>query len=226
MKMILALAATTAVIATTAPAEAAISVSFPATANNGGRNFYNFEGYSSSTPASMAQTSVQGGEGYSGSIPDIAARPLGGTGSFLAIGPGTESALLKIAKGAYAVSFIWGSIDDYNSVVFNYANGSSQTFTGSDIAALNGTVADGNQSAPSRNPVVQFNLGGSNVDGQAGMNLRSVSFNSDRAAFEIDNLYVNAVPEPATWGMMILGFGMIGGTLRARARRRPMSAIA
>lgn len=30
----------------------------------------------------------------------------------------------------------------------------------------------------------------------------------------------NAVPEPATWAMLILGFGVIGGTLRSHARRR------
>jgi hypothetical protein len=29
---------------------------------------------------------------------------------------------------------------------------------------------------------------------------------------------VNAVPEPATWGMMILGFGMVGGAMRRRAK--------
>ena len=31
-----------------------------------------------------------------------------------------------------------------------------------------------------------------------------------------------AVPEPATWAMMILGFGLIGGVLRARRRPRRM----
>ena len=29
---------------------------------------------------------------------------------------------------------------------------------------------------------------------------------------------VPAVPEPATWAMMIAGFGMIGGTMRHRKR--------
>lgn len=33
-----------------------------------------------------------------------------------------------------------------------------------------------------------------------------------------------AVPEPATWGMMIMGFGMIGGAMRRRARN--VSALA
>ncbi|MBO9711552.1 MAG: PEP-CTERM sorting domain-containing protein [Sphingomonas sp.] len=34
-----------------------------------------------------------------------------------------------------------------------------------------------------------------------------------------------AVPEPATWAMMILGFGMVGGALRS-TRRRPALAAA
>lgn len=31
--------------------------------------------------------------------------------------------------------------------------------------------------------------------------------------------FAPAVPEPATWGMMLLGFGLIGGTMRYRRRR-------
>jgi PEP-CTERM motif len=32
--------------------------------------------------------------------------------------------------------------------------------------------------------------------------------------FAIDNIVVTAAPEPATWGLMILGVGMVGGSLR------------
>lgn len=35
---------------------------------------------------------------------------------------------------------------------------------------------------------------------------------------EVTNVSLSAVPEPATWGMMIAGFGMVGGLVR---RRRP-----
>jgi choice-of-anchor C domain-containing protein len=32
----------------------------------------------------------------------------------------------------------------------------------------------------------------------------------------LDNVSIAAVPEPATWAMMIMGFGLIGGALRSR----------
>jgi hypothetical protein len=38
----------------------------------------------------------------------------------------------------------------------------------------------------------------------------------------IDNISVAAVPEPATWLMMIAGFGLIGGMMR---RRKPQVAV-
>ncbi|MFD1788364.1 PEPxxWA-CTERM sorting domain-containing protein [Sphingomonas floccifaciens] len=37
-------------------------------------------------------------------------------------------------------------------------------------------------------------------------------------AFKLAQLTVTAVPEPATWAMMLIGFGMIGGTMRSRRR--------
>jgi hypothetical protein len=33
-----------------------------------------------------------------------------------------------------------------------------------------------------------------------------------------------AVPEPATWALMILGFGMAGGAVRSRRRDLPQAA--
>lgn len=35
------------------------------------------------------------------------------------------------------------------------------------------------------------------------------------------NLVAAAVPEPTTWAMLILGFGVVGGALRRRTARRP-----
>ena len=53
--------------------------------------------------------------------------------------------------------------------------------------------------------------------------LGSITFASSQAAFEIDQIY-SAAPEPATWGMMILGFGMASGALR-RPRRKNQATL-
>lgn len=43
---------------------------------------------------------------------------------------------------------------------------------------------------------------------------------SGNAGIALDNVSVTAVPEPATWGMMILGFGLIGAAARRRQNVR------
>jgi PEP-CTERM motif len=45
------------------------------------------------------------------------------------------------------------------------------------------------------------------------------TFNGDFQLLTSGQLEIAAVPEPATWALMIIGFGMIGGTLRARRRQ-------
>jgi choice-of-anchor C domain-containing protein len=52
----------------------------------------------------------------------------------------------------------------------------------------------------------------------------TLSFGSlDATAFgaSLDNVSVSAVPEPATWAMMLLGIGLIGGVMRRRTTARP-----
>lgn len=39
----------------------------------------------------------------------------------------------------------------------------------------------------------------------------------------VDNIRVSGVPEPATWAMMIAGFGFIGGAVRYRNRKTRLS---
>lgn len=45
--------------------------------------------------------------------------------------------------------------------------------------------------------------------------------------FAVDDLRINAVsavPEPATWAMMLLGFGFVGGAMRSARRKQKMTA--
>jgi len=59
-------------------------------------------------------------------------------------------------------------------------------------------------------------------------NYASVLRSTDGSAFSIDNIGIGAfsvggVPEPATWAMMILGFGIAGTALRYQRRRAALA---
>lgn len=46
--------------------------------------------------------------------------------------------------------------------------------------------------------------------------------------FAVDDLQINAVaavPEPTTWAMMLLGFGFVGGAMRAAKRRQKVTVF-
>ena len=46
----------------------------------------------------------------------------------------------------------------------------------------------------------------------------------NNAGILLDGVSVSAAPEPATWGMMMLGFGFVGGAMRS-ARRRKLATV-
>lgn len=111
-------------------------------------------------------------------------------------------------------SFYWGSIDAYNSIDFLRADGSiMRTFTGRDMPRF-----DGNQTEGITNRRVTLGL---DVQDR----IKQVAFRSTSPAFEFDTIGVTtgAVPEPASWAMLIAGFGLVGAVLR---RRRTGSVLA
>jgi hypothetical protein len=170
---------------------------------------YDFDG---STPA------YSGGSVTTGTIGILQAQPFGSTGNYYSVGPfnGSPGTInLSSLADITSLSFIWGSVDSYNSLDFLAADGTTVLahFVGDDIF----NPANGDRTDPATNPVVTFNLTGS--DASAFTYLR---LSSGQNAFEIDNLAINAVPEPKTWGMMLLGFAGIGMALRRR--RRPALA--
>ncbi|WP_217430721.1 PEPxxWA-CTERM sorting domain-containing protein [Sphingomonas bacterium] len=138
--------------------------------------------------------------------------PDGGADNYLAIGStGSGSAsgalTLTFTTAVQYFSFAFGTLDNYNSVTVNYADGSSYSFTGSGI--IGGT----NGASPAQGTAgrVSFNANG-------GSAFSSIVLGSDYAAFEVDDLAA-AAPEPGTWVMMILGFGLLGSALRYRRRK-------
>ena len=110
------------------------------------------------------------------------------------------------------LSFYWGSIDQYNDLDLLGVGGAVfQTINGSIVPPANG-----NQSASNSNQRVFLTFA-------ANETLTGLRFRSGQPAFEVDDIAasVGAVPEPGTWAMMIVGFGLVG----VAARRRNQIAV-
>jgi PEP-CTERM motif len=124
------------------------------------------------------------------------AQPFQTTGNYLSVlGGGTENVSFS-ARTSF--SFFWGSIDDFNTI--KLSDGTS--FTGTDIAALFHGASNGCQTLTDCNRYVTF------TDTSASGTLTGFTLTSAQNSFEITN--ISAVPEPATWAMMILGFLGLG----------------
>lgn len=139
----------------------------------------------------------------------------GGAGYYAEVGPGTSTpGLIDLTSigDIGSLSFVWGSVDMYNTLeILDNAQNVLWTIVGNDIVS----PADGDRTDPHTNPLVTFTF----TDPSAVGFLR---LSSTQNAFEIDNLKVAGVPEPATWALMLLGFGGIG--LAMRRRRKPALA--
>ena len=131
------------------------------------------------------------------------------------LGGGTASINFSALTSATvsAFEFDWGSIDSYNTLTIHSNLGDTVIIPGS-LSFPN--AANGDQIAAGTNGLFK-------VIGSAGETFSGITLQSGQNSFEIDNLAV-AVPEPATWAMMIMGMGAMGMALRSR--RRTAGALA
>lgn len=155
-----------------------------------------------------------GGFVTTGDLSGVRAQPYGSTGNYWTVGPDDGSpGFLDLSSFAAigAISFIWGSVDSYNTIeVLDRLGNVINTFTGAD-AAVN---PNGNQTDPVTNPLARISIAGADQYNIGGLRLSSTS-----NAFETDNFAVTAVPEPAIWAMLLIGFGFIGASLRGKKRQ-------
>jgi hypothetical protein len=111
-------------------------------------------------------------------------------------------------NGAYDFTFS-GGVFDFSSidVARSYGTGGTGTLT-----AFNAAGAQIGTAAFSTNTTGTYSFALTGVT-----RLRLVATGTH---FNIDNLVLNAsaVPEPATWGLMLAGFGLVGVGLRSRRR--------
>jgi hypothetical protein len=105
----------------------------------------------------------------------------------------------------------WGSIDQYNlGKILGLDGAILASFTGAELPPGNG-----DQGSDATNRFVRFQF-------DAPTMVTGLEMGGNQYAFEIDNIS-GGVPEPATWALMILGFGGTGALLR---RKRLASAVA
>ena len=104
-------------------------------------------------------------------------------------------------------SFFMGSPDSYNMVQLYGPGGYNWTLSGNAIWGGHLPPGNGDQSIGMR---IRYDFGDNPVD--------KIVFSSSGNSFEFDTLAAHSggVPEPATWGLMILGFGGMGVVLRRR----------
>lgn len=145
----------------------------------------------------------------------VSAPPPGDTTNYETVTGGGYATLTSDA-GMSSFSFYLGSPDDFNSVRFQGAD-FDVTLSGS--ALFNpATAFNGDQGVGRR---ISYDFGGAVVN--------SITFASTGNSFEFDNLaagVAGAVPEPATWAMMLVGFFGLGAALRAQGRRQLLQVAA
>lgn len=198
-------AAIAGLVAICSPAHAAVTVTFDggsATPTAGTTVFQDFDALASGTSLGT-NANV-----YANSVGGIAARPaFGSTGNFGAALGGGSATFMFGPSSVFA--FTLGSLDTYNTLTLLFADGTSQAYIGGQI--INGlSFPSGNQISGESNGQVKFAVNG-------GPLIKGVTFSSSQNSFEFDNLAAG-VPEPATWGLMILGIGMVGGMMRRRVK--------
>ncbi|QXQ08425.1 PEPxxWA-CTERM sorting domain-containing protein [Sphingosinicellaceae bacterium] len=146
-----------------------------------------------------------------GTVANAYAAPMGDATHFLVV-PTTGSSgsgILDLGGGYDNISFYWGSIDTYNSVEFFTGVGGTGTSLGViSGGSIPGATGNGAQGTVANNRRVFFDFGTDLA--------QSVRFTSTNIAFELDDIGTVAVPEPAVWGTMLFGFGLVGATMRRR----------
>lgn len=142
------------------------------------------------------------------SISGIAAALPGNNTSQIAV-LGGGKAVLAVNRLIKGFSLDWGTVDSANFIQVVGRDGSTQTFGGQLLLPI---ISDDNLTVPNVDLRATFTF-------DRVIDVVSIDFGSNQNSFEFDNVAISAVPEPATWAMMLVGFGAIGATARKRSVR-------
>lgn len=148
--------------------------------------------------------SYTGGQIFANSVGGVAAAPAQDETPFLAV-LGGNTATFSFAKAIKSFSIYIGSVDNYNNLRFQGPGFDTGTFSASVLPG----DSTGDQTAGATNRRFFFDFGANRV--------KTVTLGSTSNSFELDNIAVANVPEPAAWALMIAGFGLVGAAARRRS---------
>lgn len=134
----------------------------------------------------------------------------GMSGDYLVIGRNSSYTISFVNNPVSYFSFAFSNIVQQSTLILNYVGGTSDVFS-NPSAILGGSSAA---------------FGRVNYHAGTGPQIASVTFlrnNTGNTAFNVDSIAA-AAPEPSTWLMMILGFGLVGSQLRRRKGREAVAA--
>jgi hypothetical protein len=147
------------------------------------------------------------------------------------VAPASNGKVYSFTLGTEPMSFDWGIDNNAGSpitaalLIQNLGTGQSVSynpfFVGNDNTNANGSSQNSARLSFAFLSGVGFD---SNVDDTYRVTLKVVGLASGPQALSIDAKLGAGVPEPATWAMMIGGFGFVGGALRSRRRATPRLA--
>ena len=161
---------------------------------------------------------------YTGSHPGTALAPVGDSSQYVALGAGGRMAfdLRQFNTPTTQLSSISvdvGSLDSYNFIQIIGLTSTGALDYNNPLLMLNGTQ----MATEGRDGRLTF---GFDDNAQVG----AILFGSTGIAFEFDSLAITTtqrrgtalvaqpVPEPASWALMLGGFGMVGGAMRSRRK--------
>jgi PEP-CTERM motif len=155
----------------------------------------------STTPGSPPETS----QVTDTSVFDRDLAPAGDTTNFVFAQEGGGSVTVGFTTGLSSVTIYWGSPDTYNTLTL----GNGDVITGTEVGTALGFSADGSNT----------NTGWVTISDTA--SFKSFTATSGSPAFEFD--MAGAVPEPSTWGMLMLGFSGLGYAAFRRSAKDRLS---
>jgi hypothetical protein len=173
-----------------------------------------FTNFSGGLPSNAAGTAIITTGSSTAAVAPALSKTTKVTGNYMYV-PKNGSETFTFNSGAFhsglkEISFYVGSLDSLNSWSFD----GGTLYLGSSVP---GASAVGSQTAGVSNGLVTFKFSAP---------ITSVKLGSTVRSFEIAEIGVSAVPEPAAWSMMIAGVGLVGGALRTRRRRATVAAAA